>query len=304
MQTPIKTIAITGGTHGNELTGVYLVNKFRAHPELVKRENFETIVMHTNEKAIEKCTRYIDTDLNRTFATEDLENPDKNSYEERLAKQINQKLGPKEAKDPKAKDPKVDFIVDLHSTTSNMGLSVIIDNNNELTWQAAAYLQKREPMVKIFKWQGDTDDASFVHSIAKDGFAIEVGAVPQGVLRADIFFQTEKLIHSLLDFFEELNRGTLKKQSGEIEIYDYAGLVDFPRDAEGNITAMIHPDLQDHDYTALQKGDSLFVTLDGAIVTYDREETLHAVFINEAAYYEKGFAMCLSSKRIIKLSKS
>ncbi len=299
MQTAIKTIAITGGTHGNELTGVYLINKFKTNPTSVTRDNFETIIMHTNEKAIVQCRRYINIDLNRTFAKKDLADPEKNSYEDLLAKEINQKLGPKGADNPVA-----DFIIDLHSTTSNMGLSVVVDNDNELTWQAAAYLKEQEPKVKIFKWKGDTGDASFVHSVAQNGFAIEVGAVPQGVLRADIFLETEKLIQHLLDFFEKLNNETLELYTKSIEIYDYVELVDFPRDKQGNIVGMVHPSLQDNDYIMIKKGDPLFLTLEGETISYDKDEEVYAVFVNEAAYYEKGFAMCLSRKKMVEIPKA
>ena len=294
MQKRVKKIAITGGTHGNELTGVYLVNKFKTDPSIVTRESFETIVMHTNKKAIEKCTRYIDKDLNRTFGESDLNDPNKSSYEELAAKLINQTLGPKGAD-----SPTVDFIVDLHSTTSNMGLSIVIDNNNKLTWQVAAYLKEKEPRVNIFRWKGDTGDASFVHSIAPNGFAIEVGAIPQGVIRADLFFETEKLVHHILDYFEMLNRGEIEKKYESIEIYDYIELVDFPRDNNGNIIAMVHPDLQDNDYSYIEKGDPLFATLNGETITYEKDEVVCALFINEAAYYEKGFAMCFAQKKTI-----
>ncbi|MEA3455042.1 MAG: succinylglutamate desuccinylase/aspartoacylase family protein, partial [Campylobacterota bacterium] len=160
MHKGIRKIAITGGTHGNELTGVYLINKFKTDPAIVKREGFETIVMHTNKKAIEKCTRYIDNDLNRAFVQVDLEDSSKSSYEDIAAKLINQTLGPKGADEPNA-----DFIIDLHSTTSNMGLSIVIDIGSKLTWQAAAYLKEKEPRVTIFRWMGDTGDAPFVNSI-------------------------------------------------------------------------------------------------------------------------------------------
>ncbi len=294
MTKKIKRLAITGGTHGNELTGVYLINKFKNDPNLVKREGFETIIMHNNLKAIKKCTRYIDKDLNRTFTIEGLNDPNRSSYEDVLAKVINAKLGPKGAKDRNC-----DFIVDLHSTTSNMGLSIVIDNDSKLTWQVAAYLKEMEPRVNIFRWLGDTEDASFVNSISEDGFAIEVGAIPQGVLRADLFFDTEKLLHYMLDYFEKLNNEKFKKIYTSIEIYDHIELLDYPRDKNGDITAMVHPNLQDNDYTKLSNGDPLFITLDGEVIKYDRSEELYALFINEAAYYEKGFAMCLAEKKVI-----
>lgn len=296
MNEQVKRVAITGGTHGNELTGVYLINKFKKYPKLVKRDGFETVIMHNNLKAIQKCTRYIDKDLNRTFKIEDLNDPNKADYEDVLAKVINTKLGPKGAK-----KTNVDFIVDLHSTTSNMGLSLVIDEGSKLTWQIAAYLKEQEPRVNIFRWKGDTKDVSFVNSIAKNGFAIEVGAIPQGVLRADLFFDTEKLIHHILDFIEKSNNEKFQKNYTNLEIYDHVELLDYPRDINGDITAMVHPELQDRDYTKLKKGDPLFMTLEGETIRYDRDKELYPLFINEAAYYEKNFAMCLTEKKVISI---
>ena len=296
MHKSIKKVAITGGTHGNELTGVYLVKKFKSNQELVKRDSFETILMHTNKKAIKECRRYIDVDLNRAFNLKDLSDPAKYMYEDIAAKLINSELGPKGSD-----DPNVDFIIDLHSTTSNMGLSLVLDDDSEISWQAAAYLKDKEPEVNIFRWLGDKNDASFVNSIAGSGFAIEVGAIPQGVLREDLFFQTEKLITHLLDFFDKYNKGELKNRHTEVEIYDFVDLLDYPRDENGDITAMVDDKLQGNDYILLKKRDSVFVTLDGERVLYDRDEELCALFINEAAYYEKGFAMCLAEKKTIEI---
>ena len=56
MDHSIRKVALTGGTHGNELTGVYLIQKFLSRPELVQREGFETVCMHTNIGAIKQCT--------------------------------------------------------------------------------------------------------------------------------------------------------------------------------------------------------------------------------------------------------
>ncbi|MEA3456452.1 MAG: aspartoacylase, partial [Campylobacterota bacterium] len=178
---------------------------------------------------------------------------------------------------------------------------IVIDIGSKLTWQAAAYLKEKEPRVTIFRWMGDTGDAPFVNSIAKNGFAIEVGAIPQGVLRADLFFETEKLLQHNLDFFEKLNRGELEKPYKSVEIYDFVELVDFPRDENGDIIAMVHPNLQDNDYIRIEKGDPLFITLGGETIAYDKDEAVYALFINEAAYYEKGFAMCLTRKMMIEL---
>jgi aspartoacylase len=180
-----------------------------------------------------------------------------------------------------------------------MGLSLVIDEGSKLTWQIAAYLKEQEPGVNIFRWKGDTKDVSFVNSIAKNGFAIEVGAIPQGVLRADLFFNTEKLIHHILDFIEKSNNEKFQKNYTSVEIYDHIELLDYPRDKNGDIKAMVHPELQDRDYKKLKKGDPLFITLEGETIRYDKDKEMYPLFINEAAYYEKGFAMCLTEKKVI-----
>lgn len=286
----LQRVAITGGTHGNELTGVYLIKKWLRDPGPVTREGFETLLLHTNPEAIKACRRYIDRDLNRSFSMADLAHP-KSHYEAQRACEINTLLGPKGVD-----EPRVDFICDLHSTTSNMGLSLVVSNQSKLTWDAVRYLRAKEPALHVYRWQGDEEDA-FVDSIAPHGFAIEVGAVPQGVLRSDLFFATERVVMHLLDFFEKVTHGTVIPETDrEITVYDHVDLVDYPRDSDGEIDGMVHEKLQDHDYALLHKGDPIFRRLDGSEIVYNREVPLHALFVNEAAYYEKGFAMTLARK--------
>ena len=59
---------------------------------------------------------------------------------------------------------------------------------------------------------------------------------------------------------------------------------------------MVHQDRQDRDFELIKKGDPLFLTLDGKTINYQEDEPLYGLFINEAAYYEKGFALCLARK--------
>lgn len=288
----IKNIAITGGTHGNEFTGVYLVKKWQKSPELIKRSNFKTITKLMNTQAIKEVRRYVDQDLNRSFGMHDLADDSLDAHEAKLAKELNEELGKKGSD-----NPNVDFIVDLHTTTANMGLSIVVSNPSTITWRAIAYLSKMEPSLKVYRWQGDIEN-SFVESMAPHGFAIEVGAVPQGVLRADLFVQTEALIYHLLDYIEKENLGEDLGLEETLEIYDHEVLVDYPRDSEGDILAMVHSERQDKDFTLIKQGDPLFLTLDNETIAYEGEER-YTIFINEAAYYEKGFAMTLAEKRVV-----
>ncbi len=295
MHQAIKKVGITGGTHGNELTGVYLIHKFQANPALVKRTSFETLCMHMNVGAIEQCTRYVDKDLNRTFTLKALEDYTLTEYEDSLSKVINQQIGPKGSD-----TPAVDLVIDLHTTTSDMGLSICVSTQDPFTWQAIAYVQEQIPELHIFRWNGDTEDASFVSSIPPHGITIEVGPIPQGVLRADTFFGTERVVQAILDYVELHNQGKAIQYT-EANIYDHVELIDYPRNAQGEITAMLHPSLQDNGYAKIEKGDPLFVTLEGKDICYEGEEPRHILFANEAAYYEKHFSMCLTDKKTISL---
>jgi aspartoacylase len=290
----IQKMAITGGTHGNELTGVYLVKKWQNNPELIQRSNFKTITKLMNIRAIHEVRRYVDQDLNRSFGIHDLANDDLDAYEAKLAKTLNDELGKKGSR-----EPNVDFIVDLHTTTANMGLSIVVSNASAITWRAIAYLCKMEPALKVYRWQGDIENC-FVDSMAPHGFAIEVGAVPQGVLRADLFLQTEALIYHLLDYIEKENNGDDLGIVNILEIYDHDILVDYPRNEGGDIVGMVHQERQDKDFTLIKKGDPLFLTLENETILYEGEER-YTLFVNEAAYYEKGFAMTLAEKKVVEI---
>lgn len=67
-----RRVAIFGGTHGNEMSGVTLVNLWIQNGKEIQRKGVETKPFITNPRAVEKCTRYVDTDLNRAFTTENL----------------------------------------------------------------------------------------------------------------------------------------------------------------------------------------------------------------------------------------
>ncbi|MEH2044242.1 aspartoacylase [Nostoc sp.] len=292
----IERVAIVGGNHGNELTGVHLVKKFQQYPNLINRASFETLALLGNLKAIEEGKRYIDKDLNRCFTNQGLQNPQLSSYEDTRAKAIKQILQP-------PNQPFVDVIVDLHSTTANMGLSLIFSDLHPFLLRLGAYLSSINPLVKVCINQ-QSQENGFLRSLCELGFVIEVGAVAQNVLNAELFQETEQLMYAILDYFEGCNQGNVPQTSNHLTLYKYIGTVDYPRsDAygglrlRGEIQAMIHPQLQFRDYEPLHPGDPMFLTFEGKDIFYEGESTVYPIFINEAAYYEKGIAMYLSQKQ-------
>lgn len=289
MMNPIKRVAIVGGTHGNEFTGAYLIKKFEQFPDLIQRDSFETLTLFANPKAFELKRRYIDKDLNRCFLNQDLQNPALLGYEEQQAKAIAQQLGPKG-------NAQVDAIVDLHSTTANMGLSLLLGSLQPASLRLAAYLSSINPRVKVCSLISPHAESAHLRSLCGLGMVIEVGSVAQAVLNPILFQETENLIHAVLDYFEACNQGTTLQLPSTLTLYKYVEEIDYPRNEQGELEAMIHPQLQFRDYEPLHPGDPIFLTFDGRAIAYEGKETVYPVFINEAAYYEKGIAMCLTQK--------
>jgi succinylglutamate desuccinylase len=291
----INRVAIVGGTHGNEFTGAYLIQKFAQFPDLIARSSFETVTLLANPHAFAAGRRYIEKDLNRCFLKEDLQDPTRNSYEELQAKLIQNTLA-------SSGDKQADFILDLHSTTANMGLTIILVNSHPLNLKLAAYLSHVSPLVKIYRCSFKSiAENPFVNSLCELGFAIEVGPIAQGILKATLFQQTEEIVHALLDYLEEFNQGEIPSTNETLIVYDHLSIVDYPKMPDGTIFGMIHPELQDKDYQALNPGDPIFITFDGKTIFYEGASTVWPIFINEAAYYEKGIAMCLTQRQQINI---
>ncbi|MEG3978467.1 aspartoacylase [Microcoleus sp. herbarium8] len=289
---PIKRVAIVGGTHGNELTGIYLVKKFDRAPQSIGRSTFETIALLANPKASEIGRRYVDIDLNRCFRQQDLQNPHLSSYEAQRAKEIYHIFSSKNT-------PQQNLIIDLHSTTSNMGLTFILASQHPFNLQLAAYLTSVYPHLKLLVSATNNYDSPLLRSLSELGGTLEVGAVPQGVLDAYLFQQTEQVVGTILDCVESYNQGTMPAATNPLTVYHTIGAIDYPRNEKGEIQAMIHPQLQSRDYEALNPGDPMFLTFEGESVFYEGKSTVYPIFINEAAYYEKGIAMCFTQKLVV-----
>lgn len=67
----LPRVAVCGGTHGNELSGVYLVRELLKAEKKVMEEEEEkavsVLMVLSNPCATQQCRRYIHTDLNRCF---------------------------------------------------------------------------------------------------------------------------------------------------------------------------------------------------------------------------------------------
>ncbi|CAB9507660.1 aromatic-L-amino acid amidohydrolase [Seminavis robusta] len=336
---PVRSVVVVGGTHGNEYTGVWCIKELE-QPSVFKSfsKQYPSLDISTligNPDAHLANRRFLDTDLNREFTTQKLQaiqdkldalqgDPEQGIPIESLrANQINKLLGPKT-------DPTTDVVVDLHTTTTNMGVAIIIPENDPLMLQAAAYVlhKCRENPVKSLPNSGptvvseeayillesipDRDDRPFLASVAKHEFTIEIGPVPQGVVRHDGVEKTKQAMEAFLEFLEKRNKDCasdspdegVRKQikqwfpSGRVPCYQSAkttrpgenlGKIQWPcADDNPNFPShMVHKSIQDQDFKLLRRGDPLFVTMTGDVIPYDGShgDSVYLMFINEGGYY-------------------
>jgi aspartoacylase len=278
------------GTHGNETTGVFALSRFRSNPELLARDGIEVEYALANPKAVAETRRFCDDDLNRQYSLSALRAEDSAAYEAARARLMELRFGPRSSDSPRA-----DFLIDMHSTTSRMGVTLIFESEgiDAATLFVCAYVQRElasriEAPVFVLFASMPYDTIPHTPSLARSGIAVEVGPIAQGLLREDVSRWNELTVITIMDALHAFNTGTPTTVHGPLTVFrNMRTKIPCPADADGTPTAVFHEDLQDHDYALLRKGDPMFRCVDGSIVSYDgtHGDVVVPVFVNEAAYY-------------------
>lgn len=285
----IKRVAVVGGTHGNELSGVILVRSWMRKPSFSEFKSLNVDTFLANEEAVQRCQRFIDEDLNRCFAKSRLSQchgSDTERSEPKRAREINLRIG------PRGSEAASDLCIDLHNTTSNFGSGIIITNTSspDLHWrlQLCARLARDCPDVHVvFDCVGDSSDEPFLPLVAKTDLTFEIGPQAHGTIVAEVLRRQQQLVLGTLDFLERYNAGQLSEEeraAKTIEVYILQSVVHYPRRSDGSLSAIIAPNLQGRDFSLLHPGDPVFQDIDtGESIPWEGPECF-PVFVNEAAY--------------------
>jgi succinylglutamate desuccinylase len=269
-------VLVFGGTHGNEWTGVQVVERYA---ETLKKE-FKTLDLHfvfANPEAFKLNKRFKDEDLNRAFQF--LNEKREGSFEHQRAKELKQLI-----------EERPCFVVDLHTTTSNMGLTVIVSHYNQFNLGLASQLSHELPDCRLI---GSPDpDRKYLASQSDKGLMIEVGPISNGIIEPKTLEGTLKILRSILTHLETNNL----PQKGEVTLYEEIEDVTYPCDENGTLQAYIHKDFQGKDFQAIKGNYTPFQTFSGKEIQHQTPETLYPIFINEAAYYPKRLAFTLCRK--------
>ncbi len=162
-----ERVVIIGGTHGNEWTGVQVVRHYQEQlQKKFPRLRLEFILANPEAYKINK--RFKDEDLNRAFQ---YLKENRQSYEHHRAHEIKRII-----------EQEACLVIDLHTTTSNMGKTVIVSHYNPQNLHLCAHVAKKFTDCRII---GSPDpQQKYLAGQSENGLMIEVGPVANGVVDA------------------------------------------------------------------------------------------------------------------------
>ena len=274
----IKKVLIFGGTHGNEWTGIYLIKKYSS---LLKNEfkNLDLNFIHANPEAFVLNKRFKDEDLNRAFEFVEEKRP--HSYENLRAKEIKSLILEEEC-----------FVIDLHTTTSNLGSTLIVTQDHPLNFILSSGVRDSKIIYS------PDPEKKYLVSQSQTGVMIEVGPVAQGVLSAQVLHETLRILREL---FTQIS--VKKPTQKTLEVYEEVEDVYYPQSA-GSLDGYIHEGFQGRDFQEISGDYTPFRLFSGEEVKKQTQEILYPIFINEAAYYSSKLAFTMCRKKILNLNAS
>ncbi|MFA0057234.1 aspartoacylase [Vibrio echinoideorum] len=290
----INQVLLVAGTHGNELSGIYLNKLIKERLYAADSSTFSTHPVIANPKAVEQNVRYVDTDLNRQFSNAN--NDDTSGLAEyTAARQFIDRHASREQQ----------LIVDLHNTTSNMGATLILLSNDVFYQKMGAYVKQRMPEANIlFEDRKPWDEQPYLCTAGKHGVMIEVGAQAHGSLKFETLTLMKQMLTAVLDYVEKHNLKQIKqiKELKDYSAFFYVEEVNVPLDQDGMRIATVHPKICGRDFEVVKQGEPLLATFFGYDVSWEREQDIYPHFINESAYAKANIAMALAEKRLVSVS--
>ena len=285
-------VLLLGGTHGNELNGPWLLESWRRQLEPGLASGLALELVIGNPAALQQCRRYLERDLNRSFASQLLDNPGPVPLEVERARELLLSHG------PQGQVPCL-VALDLHSTTAAMGNSVVLYARRAADLALAAALQHQLGL-PIYLHEAEPSQTGHLAECWPCGLAIEVGPVPQGLLQPAIVQRSRLALQAAIEALEQAAAGSLRLPR-RLVVHRHLHSLDLPRQGDGSPAALIHPRRLGRDWQPMRAGDPLFLDAEGRTLPYApstelEETTVWPVFINEAAYGEKGIALSLTQR--------
>lgn len=281
-----RTIAVVGGTHGNERGGVWTARNLLANPERFSFPGLDVFGLIANGAAIERNLRYLDRDLNRCFGP-DLSRlpPDAPDREQRRAQELSKQI--------LRNGDRPDLLIDLHNTTSAMGVSWLLTSLDPwplyLGWQASL----RDPRIRILHTPETIESNVFLPSLGKSEITLEIGAVPHGTESHWAWEAAQSHVLATMRTISEAPEGfdpVEALREARFEFFETVSVEPYPVGADGRSRGLIHRDAVGRDYQRFSPGDPLFFDPRTGETIVHSGKPMHPIFLGEAAYVESGIA--------------
>ena len=290
----VGRVLVVAGTHGNEINAPWLLDRWQRDPRSAPDTDLVVEWRLGNPAARAASRRYLERDLNRSFDPALLQATEPVALEVERARQLLADCG------PTGTTPCL-VAFDLHSTTAAMGNSLVVYGRRPADLALAAAVQG-DLGLPVYLHEADARQTGYLVERWPCGLVIEVGPVPQGVLAPAILRQTRLGLESGLAALERAALGTLRLPP-QLVVHRHLGSLDLPRHADGSPAAVLHPERLGRDWQPLRQGDPLFLDGEGATLAYVpptglEDRVVWPVFINEAAYGEKGIALSLTQREV------
>jgi aspartoacylase len=285
-------VMVVGGTHGNERNAPWLLEFWRSRPQDLASQGLGLALVLGNPGAHAANRRYLERDLNRSFHPALWDGASSGQDELVRARELVDQFG------PAGLEP-CSVVLDLHSTTSSMGNCLVVYGRRPADLALAAGIQGQLGL-PIYLHEADGAQTGFLVERWPCGLVIEVGPVPQGVLQSQICRQSQLAVEAALAVLADAADGVLRLPK-QLVVHRHLASVDLPRHGDGSPAGCIHPLRQGRDWHPMGPGEALFIDAGGQTLAYGppaglEHEVVWPVFINEAAYGEKGIALSLTRR--------
>lgn len=283
----LNKVLLTAGTHGNELSGIYINKLIKQGLFQADRSTFKTQSIIANPEAVKRNVRFVESDLNREFGE-----VSSTTLEAEVAKGLKQEHA----------QTKQQLIIDLHNTTSNMGATLILLSNSAFYRKMGAYVKKCMPEANIlFEDRKAWHQQPYLCSMGEHGVMIEVGAQAHGSLKVETLELMKSMLTAVLDYVENHNLNEVESLP-DYDAFYYIEELAAPLDEDGMRGAAVHPDVCGQDFKVVKAGEPLLVRFTGEEILWSGEQDIYPHFINEAAYNAANLTMALAEKKRVSAS--
>ena len=278
MNQKIRNVVMCFGTHGDERTGIDIATMARSGLFNANIKSFTTSWLCVNPDAVEKNVRYIDEDIQDFFdSLHQYDSGLKESLELKRSREMTKILGGLQTTSTESNP---DFIIDMHDTNCNMGITINVSWWDGFTTALCSYMYSKFPsIVKIWYSPEDRMLSPSLQTIGREWICLECGNVEDG--KSNPFVQNLEMnvISSILDWVDQSWNAGYKQQKRPIPVYRELCVIPYERGFK------VCKWLLNKDYQPLGNGSKLLENGKGKF-THWMGSTVYPIFIDEKSYLD------------------